>query len=644
MKFMEKLLVGEKVEWKTLGEVANCFSGGTPKTSNSSFYDGEIPWIRSGEINFNVIKKSERNITKEGLEKSSAKMIKKNSVVLAMTGATVGRTAVVEIETSSNQSVTAIETNNRIINYKYLFYFLAKEYNNLKKLGQGALTSLNLSIIKNIKIPVPSIETQEKIVKIFDSYTEYVTELQEKLKKELQARNKQYNYYRDMLLSEDYLNKISKKLDSLNYVLRLTTLGEIGKFTRGNGLQKKDFREKGKPVIHYGQIYTQYGFSTDKTISFAEENIFSKLRKAKPNDILIATTSENIEDVAKSTVWLGNEEVGFSGDMYSYSTNENSKYIAYYFQTAGFQKQKERKVTGTKLIRIHGEDMEKFTISLPPIEIQNKIVKILDRFQELLSDTKGLLPLEIEQRRKQYEYYREKLLTFDEGEGYALSTAQHSTAQRQITSKFFELLKEAAKVVSIDINDKVEWKTLSEVAKYSKDRISFEYLNEKNYVGVENLLKNRLGKIDSNNVPTEGNSVKFNMGDILIGNIRPYLRKIWLADIEGGTNGDVLVISIDKKHKNKILSRYLYQILSDEKFFDYNIKYSKGAKMPRGDKEKIMEYKIPLPPLPVQEYIVSILNKFDALVNDLSQGLPREIELRQKQYEYYREKLLDFEK
>ena len=429
MKFMEKLLVGEKVEWKTLGEVANCFSGGTPKTSNSSFYDGEIPWIRSGEINFNVIKKSERNITKEGLEKSSAKMIKKNSVVLAMTGATVGRTAVVEIETSSNQSVAAIETNNRIINYKYLFYFLAKEYNNLKKLGQGALTSLNLSIIKNIKIPVPSIETQEKIVKIFDSYTEYVTELQEKLKKELQARNKQYNYYRDMLLSEDYLNKISKKLDSLNYVLRLTTLGEIGKFTRGNGLQKKDFREKGKPVIHYGQIYTQYGFSTDKTISFAEENIFSKLRKAKPNDILIATTSENIEDVAKSTVWLGNEEVGFSGDMYSYSTNENSKYIAYYFQTAGFQKQKERKVTGTKLIRIHGENMEKFTISLPPIEIQNKIVKILDRFQELLSDTKGLLPLEIEQRRKQYEYYREKLLTFDEGEGYALSTAQHSTAQ-----------------------------------------------------------------------------------------------------------------------------------------------------------------------------------------------------------------------
>ena len=88
-------------------------------------------------------------------------------------------------------------------------------------------------------------------------------------------------------------------------------------------------------------------------------------------------------------------------------------------------------MTGTKLIRIHGEDMEKFKISLPPIEIQNKIVKILDRFHELLSDTKGLLPLEIEQRRKQYEYYREKLLTFESEEVYALRTEQNRTEQNR---------------------------------------------------------------------------------------------------------------------------------------------------------------------------------------------------------------------
>lgn len=195
--------------------------------------------------------------------------------------------------------------------------------------------------------------------------------------------------------------------------LRIVTLGDIGKFTRGNGLQKSDFGEFKNPVIHYGQIYTKYGFETDKTISFVNDEIFSKLKKAKQNHILMATTSENIKDVGKCVVWLGKEEIGFSSDMHSYGTNENSKYLAYYFQTNEFQIQKERKVTGTKLIRIHSEDMEKIKLKLPSIEIQNKVVEILDKFQSLLADTKGLLPQEIKQRQKQYEYYREKLLTFD---------------------------------------------------------------------------------------------------------------------------------------------------------------------------------------------------------------------------------------
>ena len=195
--------------------------------------------------------------------------------------------------------------------------------------------------------------------------------------------------------------------------LNIVTLGEIGEFTRGNGLQKKDFQEEGNPVIHYGQIYTKYGFIAEKVLSYVNDEIFSKLRKAQKNDILIATTSENIEDVGKSVVWLGENEIGFSGDMYSYRTEQNSKYIAYYFQTNAFQRQKERKVTGTKMTRIHGDDMKKFEIPLPPLSLQNKIVKVLDKFQVLLSDTRGLLPEEIEQRQKQYEYYREKLLTFD---------------------------------------------------------------------------------------------------------------------------------------------------------------------------------------------------------------------------------------
>ena len=268
----------------------------------------------------------------------------------------------------------------------------------------------HFSLLKKTEIPIPSIETQEKIVKTLDKFTNYVTELQA----ELQARTKQYEYYRDLLLSEKYLNKLSDNPEILEgrYRIRLTTLGEVGLFTRGNGLQKKDFVSRGNPVIHYGQIYTKYNFKTDKVFSFVDDVVFAKLKKAKCHDILIATTSENIEDVGKSVVWLGSEEIGFSGDMYSYRTVENSKYLAYYFQTAEFQKQKEKKVTGTKLIRIHEDDMEKFSIPIPPVEIQEKVVEILDKFQSLLADTKGLLPQEIEQRQKQYEYYREKLLTF----------------------------------------------------------------------------------------------------------------------------------------------------------------------------------------------------------------------------------------
>ena len=185
---------------------------------------------------------------------------------------------------------------------------------------------------------------------------------------------------------------------------------------------------------------------------------------------------------------------------------------------------------------------------------------------------------------------------------------------------------------------------LKDIARYSTKRIAAKFLNKSNYVGVDNLSKNKLGKVESEYVPIEGSFIGFDSGDILIGNIRPYLRKIWLANVEGGTNGDVLTISIKEDCYMKILPKFLYQILSSEKFFEYDIQFSKGAKMPRGNKDKVMNYEFILPSIPVQEHIVSILDKFDTLVNDIKNGLPKEIELRQKQYEYFREKLLNFSK
>ena len=180
---------------------------------------------------------------------------------------------------------------------------------------------------------------------------------------------------------------------------------------------------------------------------------------------------------------------------------------------------------------------------------------------------------------------------------------------------------------------------LSSIATYSRDRISATEIDAETYVGVDNLLQNKKGKVKATYVPKTGNLLAYNAGDILIGNIRPYLRKIWLADSKGGTNGDVLVIrTIDKN----VLNRFLYYVLSDERFFLYDNNNAKGAKMPRGDKNAVMEYELYLPDLETQKRIVDVLDNFEKICNDLNIGLPAEIEARQKQYEYYRDKLLTF--
>lgn len=198
---------------------------------------------------------------------------------------------------------------------------------------------------------------------------------------------------------------------------------------------------------------------------------------------------------------------------------------------------------------------------------------------------------------------------------------------------FLEKLLDGAEVV---------WKPLGDIAQYSTTRIGSDQLNESNYVGVDNLLQNRAGRLDSNYVPSSGNFTEFQEGDVLIGNIRPYLRKIWHADRRGGTNGDVLVVHPTDSVLN---SRYLFQVLTDENFFKYNIQHSKGAKMPRGSKPHILQYLVPIPcpddpekSLSIQGEIVRILDSFTELTAELTAELTQ----RKKQYNHYRDQLLTF--
>ena len=200
-------------------------------------------------------------------------------------------------------------------------------------------------------------------------------------------------------------------------------------------------------------------------------------------------------------------------------------------------------------------------------------------------------------------------------------------------SRLDELIKELCP-------DGVEYKELNEIAHYAKSRIDATEVDENTYVGVENLLQNKQGKTIGTNVPTSGKVIRFEKGDILIGNIRPYLKKVWLADCTGGTNGDVLTVHID--NQSEITSEFLYYILSSEKFFAYDTQNSKGAKMPRGSKDAVMKYRVPVPPLEVQNEIVRILDNFTELTDELTAKLTAELTARQKQYEFYRDKLLDF--
>lgn len=191
-------------------------------------------------------------------------------------------------------------------------------------------------------------------------------------------------------------------------------MSEIGTFTRGNGLQKKDFTESGVPCIHYGQIYTYYGTFATRTKSYVSQETASRCKKAHKGDLIFATVSENIDDVCKCVAWLGDEDICISGDSLAFNHNQNSKYLAYYFQTYAFAQYKRSRVTGTKVIRLHQSQLEQFLIPIPSIDEQLRIVSMLDKFEALVDDLIQGLPAEIAAVQEQYEYYRNKLLSFPE--------------------------------------------------------------------------------------------------------------------------------------------------------------------------------------------------------------------------------------
>lgn len=192
------------------------------------------------------------------------------------------------------------------------------------------------------------------------------------------------------------------------------TLGNIGVFENGTGMPKSLFKEnEGVGAIHYGHIYTKYNLFVDNPIVKVSKNDTEKLRKVRYGDLVIAKTSENIDDVMKTVAYLGNKIAVTGGHAAIFRHNENPKYLSYVFNGANYLlRQKNKLARGVKVIELSTTDMEKIKMPLPSIPVQNYVVSILDNFDALINDISQGLPKEIELRQKHYEYYRAKLLDF----------------------------------------------------------------------------------------------------------------------------------------------------------------------------------------------------------------------------------------
>lgn len=387
--YIAKLLNDEKVQYKTLGEVAELKRGTsiTKKTSNQ----GEIPVISGGQQPAYYIDQFNR---------------KGNTITVAGSGAYAGHVMYWE-EPIFVGDAFSVKTDETILSTKYVYHFLLQNQQKIYAMKKGSgVPHVYPKDLGVLQIPLPPLSVQQEIVRILDKFTQ--------LEAELDCRKRQYEYYRNALLSFGDLENRGGYNSLINSKIQYKTLGEVGTFIRGNGLQKKDLIESGVPAIHYGQIYTHYGVSTEQTISFVSSETAEKLKKVDYGDVIITNTSENLEDVGKAVAYYVKEQGVTGGHATIFKPSEKiiGKYLVYYTQTIEFSNQKRTYAKGTKVIDVSANDLAKISIPLPPIEEQERIVAILDKFDTLVNSISEGLPKEIQQRRQQYEYYREQLLTF----------------------------------------------------------------------------------------------------------------------------------------------------------------------------------------------------------------------------------------
>ncbi|GAA6984537.1 restriction endonuclease subunit S [Helicobacter pylori] len=397
-------LAPKGVEFKTLEEVFEIKNGYTPSKNNPEFWEkGTIPWFRMEDIRENgrILKDSIQHITPKALK--NKKLFPKNSIIISTT-ATIGEHALLIVDSLANQRFTFLSKKANCdiaLDMKFFFYqcFLLGEWckNNTNVSG---FASVDMTAFKKYKFPIPPLEIQQEIVKILDAFTELNTELK--------ARKKQYQYYQNMLLDFKDINSNHKdaKMSAKTYPKRLKSLlqtlapkgvefrklGEVCEIIRGKRVTKKEILDKGKyPVVSGGIGFMGYlnEYNREKnTITIAQYGTAGFVnwqnQKFWANDVCFSV-------IPKETLinrYLYYILTNMQNYLYSISNRSAIPYS------------------------ISSNNIMQITIPIPPLEIQQEIVKILDQFSILTTDLLAGIPAEIEARKKQYEYYREKLLSF----------------------------------------------------------------------------------------------------------------------------------------------------------------------------------------------------------------------------------------
>jgi len=328
-----------------------------------------------------------------------------NTIAISQGGASAGFVNWVDVPFFAGAHCYTIKNVSKLILNRYLYFYLKNKQDDIQNSKHGAgIPGLNSRAIKNLRIPVPPLPVQQEIVRILDNFTELTTQLTAELK----ARKKQYEYYRDWLLSQEELNKLCP--DGVSY----KRLGEIGYFYGGlSGKSKHDFANGNAKFITYMNVYSNLAVDTEISdmVKIGENE---KQNTVKHGDILFTGSSETLDECGISSVLTKetNEKLYLNSFCFGFRLIDKDlllpDFSKYLFRSKEIRKQIIRTASGVTRFNVSREKMEQVIIPVPPLPVQQKIVRILDNFTELIAQ----LETELEARQKQYEYYRDKLLTF----------------------------------------------------------------------------------------------------------------------------------------------------------------------------------------------------------------------------------------